>query len=73
MIFFCVGGGGDREKVTERCRFLLDAKKIQESAWNGRVDFVKVLIQNGADVNANTDFRCTAIHAAAKMDILLTV
>ena len=36
------------------------------AAANGHVDVVKVLIQNGADVNAVDEYKFTALHLAAR-------
>ena len=36
------------------------------AAWHGHVDVVKVLIQNGADVNAVAVNKWTALHFAAE-------
>ena len=40
------------------------------AAEKGHVDVAKVLIQNGADVNAVDENKSTALHYAALMDML---
>ena len=39
---------------------------LHEAALEGHVDVVKVLIQNGADVNAVDAVKKTALHIAAE-------
>ena len=37
--------------------------------YNGQVDLVKLLVQNGADVNAVDYKKSTALHPQLRMDI----
>ena len=39
---------------------------LHYAAWHGHVDVAKVLIQNGADVNAVDKNKSTALHWAAE-------
>ena len=42
---------------------------LHSAAEGGHVDVAKVLIQNGVDVSAVTEDKCTALHIASKSDV----
>ena len=45
---------------------LMKTNRLHLAAHKGHVDVVKVLIQNGADVNTVTENKWTALHHSAK-------
>jgi ankyrin repeat protein len=52
------------DDVTERVIDYKGSKVLHLAAFNGYVDLVKLLIQNGADVNAVDEDNWTSLHCA---------